>query len=249
MASTYLGTVVDVKDPLGLGRLRVRVSELHDEGSSPQWAWPSNGVMAGSGRGFFFVPRVGDTIRVDFQQGNTSRPIWLSGNWTAPGGPASLPAEFAGQANQEPLRQGIATDRWVVVMDDSSPGEFKIIDRTEGAEIRMKHDGSVELVDGDGRSVLLDTAGGKLVIKDDADQAITLNGTSIDLDPLTGTGIINLIAAATDFLVKGTAFLILHNANAALYSAHTHAGAVAIPVTPMTLMVAGTHTSLRVKTG
>lgn len=288
MPAPYIGTVEDVKDPLGLGRIRVRVSEIHGESSSPQWAWPTNGVMAGSGRGFFFVPRVGDLVRVEFHQGNPARPIWTSGNWTNGAGVAPLPAEFAGQGNQDPLRQGFATERWVQVMDDSTPGEMKMIDRDTGAEIRMKDDGAIEMVDADGATLILNPTGDKIEFDDtggtltmdrtkieaitaagvkwtiDAlkfeavdkvSQKITMDGIGqITINPLSATGLINLVLGATDFLVKGTTFFTLHNFNVIQYNAHTHDGAVGTPKPSdpgretMDPMIAGTHISLQVKT-
>jgi len=71
------GVVVDVDDPLNLGRVRIRIAQVHDlrESKSPFtrviWAEPcfQPGTMS--------PPNVGDMVWVMFRQGSVDHPVWL----------------------------------------------------------------------------------------------------------------------------------------------------------------------------
>lgn len=74
----YRALVVDTNDPLQVGRVRVRVPELHDydvkEADCP-WAVPQYQYQS-KRAGDFSFPCKGDYVWVDFEKGHPYSPIW-----------------------------------------------------------------------------------------------------------------------------------------------------------------------------
>ena len=76
----YCGTVVDIEDPLNIGRIKVAVFGFFDE-LDPlliPWATPGNGWSAGSvsGAGSFSIPKLGTVVDVQFDNGNIYNPVY-----------------------------------------------------------------------------------------------------------------------------------------------------------------------------
>jgi phage baseplate assembly protein V len=82
-----VGTVKDVDDPNGLGRIRVEFPWLGGESQS-HWA-PIAAPMAGGGRGIFFMPEVGDEAIVAFDHGDIDQAIVLGFLWNGQDRPPS----------------------------------------------------------------------------------------------------------------------------------------------------------------
>lgn len=91
----YRGLVVNNVDPLNQGRLMATVPEVLGEIPSG-WAVPC-APYAGTQAGFFAIPPVGAGVWIEFEAGDTSRPIWVGAWWGAgevpmkPGGAPTLP--------------------------------------------------------------------------------------------------------------------------------------------------------------
>ncbi len=73
------GSVVDVDDPQGEGRVRVRFPWLPGNNQG-YWA-PVASQMAGGGRGSWFMPEVGDEVLVAFDQGDVRHPYIIGFLW------------------------------------------------------------------------------------------------------------------------------------------------------------------------
>ncbi len=78
----YRGIVTDNQDPMGIGRLKAIVPEVLNEVMSG-WALPC-APYAGTASGFYAIPPLGAGVWIEFEAGDTSRPIW-SGAWWATG--------------------------------------------------------------------------------------------------------------------------------------------------------------------
>lgn len=77
------GTVVLNNDPMGIGRIKVRVYSVHgtrNEIPDDQldWAYPKF-WNASYNSGTFIVPEVGNTVWVEFENGNPSQPVYSGG--------------------------------------------------------------------------------------------------------------------------------------------------------------------------
>lgn len=115
----YRGVVTDNADPLKIGRVRVRVPGLLDPDSA--WALPLN-VGGGAGaRGFYFVPEEGAEVAVWFHQGDVDELHYIPGCFRAPQRVSGLNDRVTGKtASEAPDVKVIETDRWLVVLDDST---------------------------------------------------------------------------------------------------------------------------------
>src|SRR5918912_1521112 len=78
----YPALVTDVKDPDGQGRVKVRLPWAPDAKGSAYEAWARQAtLMAGPGRGTWFVPESGDEVLVGFEAGDPRRPYVLGALW------------------------------------------------------------------------------------------------------------------------------------------------------------------------
>lgn len=84
----YRGVVVDVNDPLKLGRAKVRIPSLHGVNSrlenfvpdaSLPWATPAVWSSAGNDMGTFDPPTAGNRVFVTFEGGKAEYPIYFGG--------------------------------------------------------------------------------------------------------------------------------------------------------------------------
>jgi uncharacterized protein involved in type VI secretion and phage assembly len=74
------GTVKEVNDPEGLGRVKVEFPWM--EGETTTYDAPIATMMAGKGRGTWFMPEVGDEVLVGFYQGDVNSPYILGFHWS-----------------------------------------------------------------------------------------------------------------------------------------------------------------------
>lgn len=86
----YRAIVTRNDDPERRGRIQAKVSRVHS--SAPDvWIDPMFDG-AGTDRGAFFPPEIGDSVRISFDHGNPAKPVAYSGGWF---GGQDLPREFA----------------------------------------------------------------------------------------------------------------------------------------------------------
>ena len=90
MYGKYRGTVFNALDPLKLGRIQAMVPEVL-QGIPTGWAYPCAPV-AGLQAGFFAIPPQGSGVWIEFEGGDTSRPIWVGGYWATLEAPNEPPA-------------------------------------------------------------------------------------------------------------------------------------------------------------
>jgi phage baseplate assembly protein gpV len=72
----YLGKVVAVDDPAGLGRVRVDTDQVADTSDDPVWATVAR-PLAGDGPTVCFTPRTSDQVIVAYMQGDPRQPVVL----------------------------------------------------------------------------------------------------------------------------------------------------------------------------
>lgn len=130
----YRGEVVDVDDPKGVGRVRVRVPQVLSDVDSG-WALPAF-PATGQGAGMFAVPPVGAGVWVEFEDGDPARPVWVGG-WFAEGAvpEGATPGTFV-----------VATPAGHVVVLDDDAKSVTITDAA-GAHIVLDSSG-IELTNG-----------------------------------------------------------------------------------------------------
>jgi uncharacterized protein involved in type VI secretion and phage assembly len=166
--------VSDINDPDGQGRVKVKLLWSPDAGGGGYDAWARLATLfAGSDRGSWFLPEVGDEVLVAFEQGDPRRPYVLGGLWN---GQDSPPASVDGGANNLKViksRNGVT-----VTLDDSQGQERLKLETPGGQSITLKDGpGSIEISDANGNSMTFEAAG----ITITASAKLTINAPQVSV--------------------------------------------------------------------
>jgi Rhs element Vgr protein len=174
-----IGVVTNNKDPENLGRVKVKFPWLADQAES-DWARLA-APMAGSGRGFFFLPEINDEVVVAFEQGDFNRPFIVGVLWNGQDAPplqASAAVGGDGKVNKRIIK---SRSGHTITLDDSSGAEkIEIVDKTGGNKI------------------VIDSVPGKLTVEMSGD--VTVTGTNISLE---GKAKVELKAPQIDITASG----------------------------------------------
>jgi uncharacterized protein involved in type VI secretion and phage assembly len=188
--TTHLATVVDVNDPDGRARVRVRLVAFDGETDHDAPLWARVAVpFAGSDAGAFMLPGIGDEVLVTFVDGDARQPVVVGSLWNgADAPPETLP--------------GNRVDRWTIVgragtriaiVEESAgsaritlatPGESEIVTITQDAG------GKIELKAA-GNTVTLDTGGVAIT----AAAKVTINASQVEVT----AGMVRVDAAMSRF--------------------------------------------------
>jgi len=153
----YPALVSDVRDPDGLGRVRVTLPWSPDTGGERYEVWARVAtLMGGNNRGSWFIPDVSDEVLVVFEGGDPRRPYVVGGLWNGTDAP---PETMDGAGNN--FKKVIRSRNGVKITLDDTDGQEKLILETPGGQrVTMKDGpGAVEIVDSNGNSVKLETSG------------------------------------------------------------------------------------------
>ena len=78
----YRGVVTNIKDPNYMGRIKFSCPDVFGSNDvESAWALPCN-ACAYEGGGDIALPNIGETVWVEFEQGNANKPIWVGNFWT-----------------------------------------------------------------------------------------------------------------------------------------------------------------------
>jgi hypothetical protein len=92
LSGVMVGKVINLLDPLALGRVQVQLPSIDSLDLSP---WARVAVpMAGIASGFYFIPNINDEVLVAFEHGDVNAPYILGSLWNAmapPPLPSPLP--------------------------------------------------------------------------------------------------------------------------------------------------------------
>jgi uncharacterized protein involved in type VI secretion and phage assembly len=136
------GIVKDIKDPKGLGRVKVNYSWMAEEGEAvamaseedrahSNWARIAT-FMAGKDRGTFFIPEKEDEVLLAFEHGDPSRPIVIGMLWNAD----DKPPESMDSDGKNNIRAIYSRSGHKIVLDDSDDKtSILIVDKEEKNKI------------------------------------------------------------------------------------------------------------------
>jgi len=119
-----------------LGRIQARVPAIFGN-EQTGWAMPCV-PYAGKGVGMFFVPPIGANIWIEFEEGNTNRPIWAGCFWGTGEAP-QIPAV--------PDTKVIKTDFAKIILNDLPGISGVTIETTNGLKVIMNMQG-IEMSNG-----------------------------------------------------------------------------------------------------
>ncbi len=171
----YPALVSDIRDPDGLGRVKLTLPWSPDTGGDRYEVWARVAtLMGGSNRGSWFIPDVNDEVLVVFEGGDPRRPYVIGGLWN---GSDSPPETMDGAGNN--FRKVVRSRNGVKITLDDTDGQEKLILETPGGQrITMKDGpGAVEIVDSNGNSVKLETSG----ITVTASAKVTVNASTVEV--------------------------------------------------------------------
>jgi uncharacterized protein involved in type VI secretion and phage assembly len=154
------------------------VQELDEEGYILKWLSGNVGslsapariatMMAGDGRGTFFMPEVGDEVVVGFEEGDLDQPVILGALWSD----TDSPPEDTDTSKSNNIRTMVSRSKHQLTFDDS-PGSGKVIIKTN-ANLQI-------ILDDAASSITLEVDGGNKIEISPA--GVTITGTIIDLNP------------------------------------------------------------------
>lgn len=153
----YTALVVDVVDPDGQGRVRVRLPWSPDNGDTAYEAWARLAtMMAGAGRGSWFVPDVDDEVLVAFEAGDPRRPYVVGALWNG----VDAPPESMDGGGRNDVKTLRSRNGVVVKLDDSSGRESLTLETPGGQSVTLRDGpGSIEIRDSNGNTVRLESSG------------------------------------------------------------------------------------------
>jgi uncharacterized protein involved in type VI secretion and phage assembly len=114
-----VGIVANVKDPQKLGRIKVQLPRLPG-GPETDWARVAQ-PAAGAGRGFYWLPEVGDEVLIAFELGQANRPYVIGALWNG----KDKPMDGAYQDDNSTRMIQTKSGHQIVLCDKS--GEEKIV--------------------------------------------------------------------------------------------------------------------------
>lgn len=153
----YPAQINDIRDPDGIGRVKVTFPWSLDAGSNRYEAWARVAtMMAGKNCGTWFIPDVNDEVLVAFEEGDPRRPYVVGGLWNS----ADRPPQSMDGVGQNNLKVLCSRNGVKVTLDDTRAQEKCIIETPGGQRITL-HDGpgSIEIVDSNGNSIKLQASG------------------------------------------------------------------------------------------
>jgi uncharacterized protein involved in type VI secretion and phage assembly len=156
----YLAEVVSVQDPDRLTRVQVRLVRADDRAGQDAPIWARVAVpFAGSNRGAFLLPDVGDEVLIAFVNGDSRLPIVVGGLWN-------------GNQPAPETVDGDSIDRWSIVSKAGS--RIAIVESSPAtATISFETPNGVS-------GILTDTGGGEIEFSA-AGSTITLNAQGISV--------------------------------------------------------------------
>ena len=172
LQGVYSASVMDNRDPEGLGRVLVRVPGVTDAAGGDLWARVAT-MMAGRGRGTWFIPEPGDEVLVAFERGETRSPYVIGALWNAKSRPPAT-AQDATSLRLVRSRNGIT----LRIRDDASNNSLVL--ETPGGQRITLQDGAaaVRIEDANGNTVTMAASG--VTVQSSA--TVTLSaGSAVDI--------------------------------------------------------------------
>lgn len=171
----YPAVVVDISDPDGQGRVKVKLPWAPDSGGSSYEAWARLAtMMAGNNRGSWFIPDVDDEVLVVFGAGDTRKPYVVGALWNGTdAAPESM--DGGGENNIKSIRSRNGVK---VTMDDTNGSETLRLETPGGQSMTLKDGpGVVEVVDSNGNSIKLESSG----ITVTSSAKVTVNASTVEV--------------------------------------------------------------------
>ncbi|RAV29183.1 type VI secretion system Vgr family protein [Sinomicrobium soli] len=171
--------VKENNDPKGLGRVKVQMAWQQENALTTDWI-PLSTPNGGSGKGFHFIPEIGESVMVDFQSGNAEMPY------------------VTGSVQHNQAKSGYA----------DSDNNLKAIQSKSGNKIIMNDkDGSITITD-KGAALLVMDGAGNININGSTSKNINIGEGASTLN-MDKNGVINFSGNEQFAITVGESSLIL----------------------------------------
>ncbi len=171
----YPAQVVDVKDPDGQGRVKVRLPWSPDAKGATLELWARLAtLMAGADRGTWFIPDVDDEVLVAFGAGDPRDPFVIGALWNG----ADAPPESMDGSGKNDKKTICSRNGVKVVLDDQDGQESFHVETPGGQKVTLQDGpGSIEIADSSGNSIKLESSG----ITVTASAKVTVNASQVSV--------------------------------------------------------------------
>jgi uncharacterized protein involved in type VI secretion and phage assembly len=171
----YPALVTDLKDPDGIGRVKVSLPWSPDGSDTGYEAWARVAtLMGGNDRGTWFIPDSNDEVLIVFAGGDPRHPYVIGGLWN---GKDATPHQMDNGGNND-IKKIKSRSGVVITLDDTSGAEKFIAETPGGQRVTLKDGaGAVEIEDSNGNSIKLESAG----ITITASAKVTINAGTVAL--------------------------------------------------------------------
>lgn len=157
------GIVANNQDPEGLGRIKISFPWLSDNNETG-WVRIAT-LMAGSQRGTFFLPEVGDEVLVAFEHGDINHPYVIGALWNGVDNPPETNSD--GKNNIRKIRSRSGHE--IVFNDDGTAKQEKIeIHTNAGHKIILDDSAGQEKIE------IIDKTGSNKITIDSVQNAINI---------------------------------------------------------------------------
>jgi len=227
---SYLGKIVDIKDPLYRGRAKISVFGVLDDipVEDLPWAEQISGLSFGgnNGSGNISIPRLDSIVAVHFEQNNYYKMYFHYLK--------EISEELLTELKEENSYDGTQS---LVYDIDAQPGTLKMIYTRKNGLIFQLGDATIQLDTQNGGT---DAEKLRIVLKMNDDE-IRMEKSGGKQKVIVNSSNIELGEAAVEKLIKGNTFLTLFNS-------HTHPTPVGPSGTPIPTMIDNVHLSQVSKT-
>ncbi len=263
-----VGIVQDIKDPDNLGRVKVNfpwmgeaseavaISSGEDRAHS-YWARIAT-LMAGGGRGTYFVPEVGDEVLVAFEHGDVDRPYVIGALWNS----EDTPPEGMDSEGKNHVRSITSRSGHRVSLEDNEEEQKTriVIHSAGGHEVVLDDEGGqgkIQVKTAAGHSLTLDDTGGTVTLEDKSGNKLMFdaNAGSLDVEcsgnqdqTVGGNLTINVTGTATISAPSGitldstsiklgssAALSLVNDTFLDIFNTHFHVGNMGAPTSPPTV--------------
>lgn len=196
----YPGVVVDVQDPDGQGRVKVRLPWVGEDDGAQATAWARLAtLMAGADRGTWFVPAVDDEVLVAFVAGDPRHPVVTGALWNG----RDTPPETMDAEN---TRRTIQTRTGHVLRFDEAAGGGRVEILTAGGHRVVLDDaagGTVTVTHAGGATIEMDAAG-SIHLTANLKVSVTASLVTVDAPMSRFSGVVQADTVITNAVVSAS---------------------------------------------
>ena len=187
-----MGRVVENADPLGLGRVRVQM--VWQEAGSEKTPWIRLlQPHSGSGKGFYFVPEIGEEVLVGFQGGNAEKPYVIGAQYNG--------KEKSGYADKENNIKAVHTRSGNRLLLNDETGDVSL-ESQKGQTIAIFYgNGNIEIKAPE--TMTLNAKNLNINVSQNMTTNVGMNASeNVSMNKTTSIGLVNLLNVGADFMTN-----------------------------------------------